>query len=377
MSRRMRSVQPLIRKITWRPSRAFVAKASLVLGMALVGGVAFGLGRWMGLGSASAQQPYPSLPPIAPSITNANLYDPDYTGRVVAYVKGNIPISRVELAEYLIARFGSERLEFLVNRRIVDMACQAKGIVVTDQEVEHQFRKDLEGFGPYMTAKLFQEQILSRYKKTIFEWKEDVIRPKLGMTKLVLLEGVHVLNEDLIKGYEIRYGPKVQCRMIAYSDKIKATQGWEKIRLNPNMEAGFLEQASNQHFTQLQSTKGEIPPIHRHFGDPRIEKEAFSLKPGEISQVIGMPDNTALIIMCEKHLPADATKRFDTEKLNLHKEIYEMKLAQRVQDKVVELRKDASPRFLLARQPNFESIRQDAAEEINGAVPDFRGAEKK
>ena len=376
MSRWKRSPQPYFQKIMSLPNRGWAKNAGLVLGMFLVGGVAFGLGRWIGVGSAGAQQPINSSP-LASGLTNANLYDSEYNGRVVAYIKGNVPVYRAELAEYLIARFGNERLEFLVNRKIVDMACQVKGIYVTDQEVEEQFRKDLISFGPHMTAKLFQDQILSRYKKTILEWKEDVIRPKLAMTKLVRIEGVHVTNKDLEEGYEIRYGPKVQCRMIAYQDKHKATQGWEKIRLNPDMQTAFMEQAKTQHFPQLQATAGEIPPIHKHFGDPRIEKEAFSLKPGEISQVIGMPDNTAIIILCEKHLPANSTKTFESERQLLYSEIYELKLAQRIQDKVVELRKDAAPRYMLARQPHIDQVQRDVAEEINVTEPAFRGVDKK
>src|SRR5687768_6887277 len=53
---------------------------------------------------------------------------PDYARRVVAFIHGNIPISREELGEYLIARFGAERLEFLVNRRIIELECQKRRI---------------------------------------------------------------------------------------------------------------------------------------------------------------------------------------------------------------------------------------------------------
>ena len=38
----------------------------------------------------------------------------------MATIYGNIPITREELGEFLISRFGADRLEFLVNRKIVE-----------------------------------------------------------------------------------------------------------------------------------------------------------------------------------------------------------------------------------------------------------------
>src|SRR5262249_54083795 len=39
--------------------------------------------------------------------------------QVVAYINGTIGVTREELGEYLIERYGAEKLEFLVNRRII------------------------------------------------------------------------------------------------------------------------------------------------------------------------------------------------------------------------------------------------------------------
>src|SRR5436190_2195921 len=40
-------------------------------------------------------------------------------GRIVAMLYKDVPVPREEPAEYLIARFGPERLEFMINRKIV------------------------------------------------------------------------------------------------------------------------------------------------------------------------------------------------------------------------------------------------------------------
>src|SRR5438128_1326173 len=104
----------------WRPKKPLVGKLFLLAGLALVGGAAFLLGKSVGLGSATAD------PVLKAGGLASKAYPDDYNARVVAYIHGNIPVTRVELAEFLIARFGKERIEFLVNRKIVERACQAK-----------------------------------------------------------------------------------------------------------------------------------------------------------------------------------------------------------------------------------------------------------
>ena len=58
---------------------------------------------------------------------------------------------------------------------------------------------------------------------------------------------------------------------------------------------------------------GKIPPIHKHFGDKVLEEAAFSLKAGDVSGLLEMKDGTYVILLCEKHLPADKEARFETE----------------------------------------------------------------
>lgn len=374
MSRWMRflSVFAVIR--SWNPRSLLGSRTLVAAGMLVVGGLAFGVGRWIGVGAAVAQQPVVPAKGIGPAGSSG--YDDGYNQRVVAYIYGNVPITRTELAEYLIARFGKERLEFLVNRKIVERECQAKGIFVTEAEIEDQFARDLRNLGPHMTAKMFQEQVLKRYNKTIFEWKEDVIRPKILMTKLVRSD-VQVTDADLKKGFEIQYGPKVQCRMCVYKDKKSAVQAWEKIKQGPSIETAFLAEAGNQYIQQLAATKGEIPPIHMHFGDANIEREAFTLERNQISQVIGMSDGTAVILLCVAKLPADPTRRLENEREVLYREIFEMKLAQKIQDTVVEMRRRAAPQFFLARQPGMEQIGREALEEIDPENLQFKGIDRK
>src|SRR5215831_3538563 len=55
--------------------------------------------------------------------------------RIVAYIYGNIPVTREELGDYLIARGGYEKVELLVNKKIIEVAAAQRNITVTDLEV--------------------------------------------------------------------------------------------------------------------------------------------------------------------------------------------------------------------------------------------------
>src|SRR5581483_9832197 len=86
----------------------------------------------------------------------------DYDQRVVAYINENEPVSRHQLGEYLIARGGAEKLELLINRRIIDRACRAANIEVTGGEVESAFAEDLRGVD--VDRVRFVREVLKSYR---------------------------------------------------------------------------------------------------------------------------------------------------------------------------------------------------------------------
>src|SRR5579884_3302752 len=114
-------------KLTWR---------RLLLG-ALGGGAVAGavwLGRLATTPQADAAPPSPAGAPAAPAAqapTPPAAEDPtDYTQRAVADIYGSTRITREQLGEYLIARFGPDRVLNLVNKLIIERTCQDRGITV-------------------------------------------------------------------------------------------------------------------------------------------------------------------------------------------------------------------------------------------------------
>ncbi|MCI0459293.1 MAG: hypothetical protein L0Z62_20280 [Gemmataceae bacterium] len=339
-------------------------KLILALCVAGVATAAFFWGRHGAAPQAAAQMPPPrSHTPPAPLLPAGG---GDYGQRVVAILRGNIPITREELGEYLIARFGPERLEFLVNRRIIEMACQERNIQVSDAEVDAKLQAELKAWGT--TEKDFREKILKRLNKNMYEYREDKLRPEIAMTKLC--EGlVTVTEDDIKKAFEAKFGEQVECRMLVLSKELQERQIrdiWQKVRAS---ESEFDDQARKQFIPELAMKAGQVPPIHKHSGVPAIEKEAFSLRnPGDVSSRLQMPDGSWVILKLVRHIPAQTTKNLGEERMKLHEEVSRVKLAQMIPEKFQEMRRQANPNLLLRRENQLSRHEQERQiqEELKG-----------
>src|SRR5262249_51740708 len=202
-----------------------------------------------------------------------------------------------------------------------------QGIYVTDAEVDAKLQDDLKQFGNNITLAEFETNILRRFNKTMFEWREDVIRPKLLMSKLVR-PTIVVTEEDMRNAFETRYGEKVECRIIVLEENDRHRD--DKWQRASKSDAEFKEIAKTQFLPDLAARGGQVPPIHKHFGSPKLEQIAFSLKDGDVSCLEQMPDKTWIILKRDKLIPADNSVRLDTIRMQLHNEVFEFKLAQEI-----------------------------------------------
>src|SRR5713101_2374614 len=150
----------------WRPLALGIGFLSLVVG-------AYLLGRCATLPAAAAAQGADDSKSktdsgahhssLTPGANATRLAEGASSRQVVAYIYGSIPITREDLGEYLIARQGAERLELMVNHRIIELTCQKKGIVVTDAEVDAALAEDLKRMN-ILSVKEFDNQILKKNK---------------------------------------------------------------------------------------------------------------------------------------------------------------------------------------------------------------------
>jgi RNA polymerase sigma factor (sigma-70 family) len=259
----------------------------------------------------------------------------------LAVIFGDVPITREQLADHLLARLSADRLQAFINQRIIEHACRQKGIVVTDAEVEAAWKDDLANVGG---AEKDLHAVLGKYQKSLTEWKEDVIRPRLLMTK-VCRQGVRVTEQDLRNAFEANYGEKVECQLILWprEQKEKAAQDYEAIRKD---EARFELAAGIQSNPTLAATSGRIKPFGRHGAqDEELEKAAFRLREGEISPLLDTPEGI-VVVKCLKRIPADTSRAFEDVREELKQEALGHFLEKEIPKAFEELKEKARPRVL-------------------------------
>jgi parvulin-like peptidyl-prolyl isomerase len=338
-------------------------RLTTVLGLLGAGALGFWLGHGGSQPATFAQTP--AAPPPPPAAVPS-----EYSQRVVAYIYGNTPLTRQDLGEYLIERFGTDKIDLFVNKKIIEQACVKRFVEVTAAEVEARIAQDMKELGG-ATMKDFVDQVLKPRGMTLFEYKEDVVKPGLLMEKLCK-KRVEVKDEDLQKAFQAAYGPKVQCRIIIWpkGEERTALREYDEIRKS---DEGFERKARSQSISDLAARGGMTEPI-AHFAGVHadVERVAFSLKPGEVSQLIGVPEGT-IVLKCDKHIPADATKSFEAEKKVFEQRVFERKLNEEMKTYFVKvLREEAKPVFILKKPPTAMELEKQVEQELRptgGAAP--------
>ena len=311
-----------------------------------------------------------ALPATAPEPTNVDPASKDYGTRAVAYINKNRVVTRAELAEFLIARGGYEKVELLVNKMIIEEAAREAKITVTTQEMEVAFADDLKISNPPIQKKDFVNVVLPRYGKSLYEWMEDVIRPRLLLTKMCR-ENVKVNPEDLTKAFEREYGEKRAVKIIIWptGDGLKNVyKVWGTIR---NDAVEFDRVARGQANASLAATAGEIKPIAKHIvgdeKDKQVETIAYALNEGEVSQIFETQQGFMVMKLLKK-LPADATVKFENVKERLEREMFDIKLAQEIPKQFAKLNLAATPQILLNGPPTLWKFEQSAKEKAEDAL---------
>ncbi len=239
---------------------------------------------------------------------------------VAAVVNGR-RITVRELAEACIEWHGEEVVEGTINRRLLEQALSKRKITITEDDLDREIARaasqylrlkpdgspDVEKWIAMKT----QDQGIS-----VDIYRTDEVWPSVALKKLVG-EEVEVTEEDLRKGYEADFGPRVRCLAIVLSDLRLAYRVWKEANQNPTKEHfGDLAQTYSVE-PGSRALRGEVSPIQKHRGQPKLEEEAFSLQPGELSQVIHVGGNRYVILLCEGY-----TKPVGVDFAEVRDEIY-------------------------------------------------------
>lgn len=227
----------------------------------------------------------------------------------VAAVLNGEQITRDELAKECLRHYGTEVLESLVNKRLIEAACQARGVTVTMPEVEEEIDRMARKFS------LPKDQWLKMLEKERNikpdQYGKDIVWPTMALRKLAAAK-LTITKKELDEAYESQFGEAVKARLIAVKSKEKAQELRAKAVAKPDTFGALARQHSQD--VNSASSSGLIQPIRRHLGDPKLEKAAFALKEGEISQVVQVGDQFVLL-KCEGHLQAGKADRSHVDPL--------------------------------------------------------------
>lgn len=273
--------------------------------------------------SASAQQTASTPQPVS------------QTGQkrvsTMATVNGR-PISRQQLANEAMRRFGKDVLESIVNKLLVMNELRDQGIEITEGDINESIRAKAEKFG--LSADRYLKLIESKRSIKIDQYKNDIVWNELALRRIAEAQ-IQVTPEELDQRMEFEFGAKVQVRQIALADLEAAKTLREILRSEPES----FEKLAKQHSVDTNSAAmgGLLPPVRRNSGFPEFENVAFGLQPGEISEVFKV-DGAFLVLRCERVFPAEElTKEQVTQ---VHERIVEEITRDKLRSSALDLFRD-------------------------------------
>jgi len=247
----------------------------------------------------------------------------------VAATINDAAITMRQLSEESIVRHGQEVLDGEINRLLLEQSLRRNGVTVTKADLDEEIARAAISYGfgikgaPDIDGWL--DHVVEQEGATVDLYVRDAVWPSVALKKLVGAT-VEVKNEDLEHAWDANFGERVQVRAIVLNNHRQANKVWAMARDNPTEE--FFGKLAHEHSIEPVSREnfGQVPPIARHSGRPNIEKEAFALKPGEISGLVAAGDKW-VILFCRGRTEPVVTNRNDPEvREELFKDIHEKKL---------------------------------------------------
>lgn len=179
------------------------------------------------------------------------------------------PISRNQIANKCMRRFGKDVLESMVNKLLVLRQCQASGIVITEKDVDDEIAIKAKKFG--MSGERYVQTICSRRSISVDRLKNDIIWHELALRHLAD-KNLNVSPTEIANRMESEFGERVQVRQIVVDSFAQAQKIRQQAVANPEeferlAKSLSLDKNSN-------SLGGLLPPIRRNLQSPEYEELA-------------------------------------------------------------------------------------------------------
>lgn len=283
------------------------------------------------------------------------------------------PIPYDLVAQECVAQYGPKVLDSIINRMIIQQACEKQGVSVKESEVKQEVNDIAARFNLPVDA--WYQMLKAERDITPEQYHRDIIWPMLALKKLAGKE-ITVTEEDMRKAFERDYGPRVEARIIFIDgNQRRAADIWNQCQQDPdNFDELAKKYSADPNSRPL---GGVVPPIRRHSMETKqIEEAAFKLQPGEISALLQTRQNQYIIIKCEGHTEPIVSDVKDVW-TELHATLVEEKTQQAVASVFEDLKNQAQVINYLTRestvgsrpgQLNPRNIRQTSGERPSTAT---------
>jgi len=280
---------------------------------------------------------------------------------VAAVINGQqVPIS--DVAGECIKRHGEEVLEGEINRKVLTQALAKRSLTVTRQDIDQEIARAAVSYGfvrgdGTADVEAWIENVLSDSQTTRQIYELDAVWPTAALKKLVAGE-VQLTQADLQQGFESAFGPRVEVLAVVLSDQRTAQKVWEMARDNPT-DAFFGELAQNYSVEPVSaSNMGKVPPIRKYSGQPAIEKEAFAMKPGDLSGIIATADQY-IILRCQGYTEP-VVSDFEAVRPELERDLLEKKTRLAMAARFDELKEKAEIDNFLAAAKEMPRVARES-----------------
>lgn len=252
----------------------------------------------------------------------------------ITFGQRSIQITYEMLAEECMKRNGDEVLDSIINRAVIQLACENAGVTVTQVDVEQEIIRIARSFN--IPVETWLNMLTTERGITPQQYQRDVIWPMLALKKLAGSD-VEITEKDMHQAFVHNYGARVKARMIMVENPRQANQIAEEARTSPESFARLAMKHSIEPGSR--GLGGSVPPIARYSGNPTIENVAFRMKPGEISEIIQV-GTTWVILKCEGFTEPVVT---DIEEVRerLFNDLVETKVQEEVAKLFEKLKKDS------------------------------------
>ncbi|MEC9091984.1 MAG: peptidylprolyl isomerase [Planctomycetota bacterium] len=245
----------------------------------------------------------------------------------IVAVVGGVKISRQQLAQDCLVRFGEQVLENMVYKQLILNACQEQKIVITENDIHAEVARMAQRFR--ITPEAYVQTITEKLGTDTQKYYRDIVWPSLALRRLAASE-IEIEPSEIKKRMDAKFGPRVQVRMIVLDDQQTATQIHAAVKNSPDDFGKIAKDHSADPATA--SMRGMMRPISLNMFEPAVEKAVFRLKPGEISGIVEIKKQY-LIFKCERHFQA---VQLTDQQINYYEKQTESELSEEKLTKVAE-----------------------------------------